>query len=159
FQPAEPQSIEQTGISPVVIETLICKYLLQIGSTSGREIAQRLCLPFGILEDVLLALRARQVLGYQGQAAPEHQCYCVTEQGVARARSAMQACSYVGPVPVLLEEYTMSVEAQTIRAEPARREQLTAAFRGISIEPELLDSLGPAVNSGAGLFLYGSPGN
>jgi predicted ATPase with chaperone activity len=159
FQPPEPQSLEQTGVSPVVIETLICKYLLQIGSTSGRDIAQKLCLPFGILEDVLLALRSRQVLVHQGQAALNDYCYALTEQGVSRARSAMQACSYVGPVPVPLDEYTMSVEAQTIRAEPARREQLAAAFRGISIEPELLDLLGPAVNSGAGLFLYGPPGN
>lgn len=159
FQPAEPQSLEQTGISVVVIETLILKYLLQVGSTSGRDIAQNLCLPFGILEDVLLALRSRQVLVHQGQAAVGDYCYALTEQGVARARSAMQACSYVGPVPVPLDEYVMSVEAQTIRAEPARREQLLAAFRGISIESELLDQLGPAVNSGAGMFLYGAPGN
>lgn len=159
FQPAEPQSLEQTGISPIVIETLICKYVLQIGSTSGRDIAQRLCLPFGIIEDVLLALRSRQVLVHQGQASFNDYCYALTEQGVARARAAMQACSYVGPVPVPLDEYIMSVDAQTIRAEPARREQLTAAFRGISIESELLDLLGPAVNSGAGMFLYGAPGN
>ena len=159
FQPAEPQSLDETGISPVVIETLICKYLLQIGSTSGRDIAQRLCLPFGILEDVLLALRSRQVLVHQGQAALNDYCYALTEQGVSRARAAMQACAYVGPVPVPLDDYVMSVEAQTIRAEAARREQLTAAFRGISIEPDLLDSLGPAVNSGAGMFLYGAPGN
>jgi predicted ATPase with chaperone activity len=159
FQPAEPQSLDETGISPVVIETLICKYLLQIGSTSGRDIAQRLCLPFGILEDVLLALRSRQVLVHQGQAALNDYCYALTEQGVSRARAAMQACSYVGPVPVPLDDYVMSVEAQTIRAEAARREQLTAAFRGISIESDLLDSLGPAVNSGAGMFLYGPPGN
>jgi predicted ATPase with chaperone activity len=159
FQPAEPQSLEQTGISPVLIETLVCKYLLQVGSTSGRDIAQHLCLPFGILEDMLLALRSRQVLVHQGQAALNDYCYALTEQGMARARAAMQACAYVGAVPVPLEEYTMSVEAQTIRAEPARREQLIAAFRGISIETELLDLLGPAVNSGAGLFLYGAPGN
>ena len=159
FQPAEPQSIEQTGVSSVVIETLICKYLLQIGSTSGRDIAQRLCLPFGILEDLLLALRSRQVLVHQGQAALNDYCYALTEQGIGRARAAVQACAYVGPVPVPLDEYTMSVDAQTIRAEPARREQLIAAFRGISIEPELLDLLGPAVNSGAGMFLYGAPGN
>jgi predicted ATPase with chaperone activity len=159
FRPAEPQSLDQLGISPVVIETLIGKYLLQIGSTSGRDIAQRLCLPFGILEDVLLALRSRQVLVHQGQAAIGDYCYALTEQGMARARAAMQACSYVGPVPVPLDDYVMSVEAQTIRAEAARREQLVAAFRGISIEPELLDLLGPAVNSGAGLFLYGAPGN
>jgi hypothetical protein len=159
FHPAEPQSLDQIGISPIVIETLICKYLLQIGSTSGRDIAQRLCLPFGILEDVLLSLRSRQVLVHQGQAALNDYCYALTEQGMSRARSAMQACSYVGPVPVPLDDYLTSVEAQTIRAEAARREQLNAAFRGISIEPELLDLLGPAVNSAAGLFLYGAPGN
>jgi predicted ATPase with chaperone activity len=159
FRPAEPQSLEQLGMSPVVIETLLCKYLLQVGSTSGRDIAQKLCLPFGILEDVLLALRSRQVLVHQGQAAINDYCYALTEQGLARARSAMQACSYVGPVPVPLEDYVMSVEAQTIRAEAARREQLMAAFRGVSVEPEMLDLLGPAVNSGAGLFLYGAPGN
>ena len=49
FHPAEPQSLDQIGVSPIVVETLICKYLLQIGSTSGRDIAQKLCLPFGIL--------------------------------------------------------------------------------------------------------------
>jgi predicted ATPase with chaperone activity len=159
FRPAEPQSLDDTGVSPIVIETLICKYLMQVGSTSGRDIAQRLCLPFGILEDVLLALRARQVLVHQGQAALNDYCYALTEQGMSRARAAMEACAYVGPVPVPLDDYVMSVEAQTIRAEAARREQLAAAFQGISIEPELLDLLGPAINSGAGMFLYGAPGN
>jgi len=33
------------------------------------------------------------------------------------------------------------------------------AFHDVSVTPALLDLLGPAVNSGAGLFLYGSPGN
>jgi hypothetical protein len=159
FHPAEPQSLDQVGISPILIETLICKYLLQIGSTSGRDIAQKLCLPFGILEDVLLALRSRQVLVHQGQATLNDYCYALTEQGMSRARAAMQACAYVGPVPVPLDDYVMSVEAQTIRAEAPKREQLAAAVRGISVESDLLDLLGPAVNSGAGLFLYGAPGN
>jgi hypothetical protein len=159
FHPAEPQSLDETGVSPIIIESLVCKYLLQVGSTSGRDIAQRLCLPFGILEDVLLALRSRQVLVHQGQAALNDYCYALTEQGAARARAAMQACAYVGAVPVPLDDYVTSVEAQAIRAEAARRDQLAAAFRGISVEPEMLDLLGPAVNSGAGLFLYGAPGN
>ena len=159
FHPAEPQSLDETGVSPIIIESLVCKYLLQVGSTSGRDIAQRLCLPFGILEDVLLALRSRQVLVHQGQAALNDYCYALTEQGAARARTAMQACAYVGAVPVPLDDYVTSVEAQTIRAEAARRDQLATAFRGISVEPEMLDLLGPAVNSGAGLFLYGAPGN
>jgi predicted ATPase with chaperone activity len=159
FFPPEPESLADTGISAVVIESLILKYLLQIGSTTGREIARQTCLPFGILEDLLLGLRSRQVLVHQGQAPLNDYYYALTEQGSARARAAMDACSYVGSVPVLLNDYLVAVEAQSIRAEAIRKDQLAAAFRGISIEPALLDLLGPAVNSGAGLFLYGAPGN
>jgi predicted ATPase with chaperone activity len=53
----------------------------------------------------------------------------------------------------------MSVEAQTIRDERPRRAQLMRAFGDISIDEGLFECLGPAVNSGAGLFLYGEPGN
>jgi predicted ATPase with chaperone activity len=71
----------------------------------------------------------------------------------------MQACAYVGPAPVVLSDYIVSVDAQTIRAEAPKREQLEQAFHDISIDSELFDHLGPAINSGAGLFLYGAPGN
>ena len=70
----------------------------------------------------------------------------------------MQACAYVGPVPVPLDDYMMSVEAQTIRAEAARREQLTPRSPASASSPSCSTLLGPAVNSGAGLFLYGAAG-
>lgn len=159
FHPAEPQSLDELGVSPVLIEGLICKYLLQIGSTTGRDVAKKLCLPFGILEDVLLALRSRHVVVHQRQAQLNDYYYALTDEGATRARAAMESCGYVGSVPVPLEDYIVSVEAQTIRAEAARKDQLVEAFRGISVETELFDQLGPAVNSGAGLFLYGAPGN
>jgi predicted ATPase with chaperone activity len=60
---------------------------------------------------------------------------------------------------VPLGDYVLSVEAQTIRAEAPKREQLAKAFSDISVDPALFEALGPAVNSGAGLFLYGAPGN
>ncbi len=159
FHPAEPQTLNETGLSPVMIESLVGKYLLQSGAMSGRRIAARLCLPFGVLETVLTALRARQVLVHRGTAQLNDYVYALTDEGTVQARAAMQACSYVGPAPVPLEDYVTSVEAQTIRAEAAQRQQLEEAFCGISVEPELMDLLGPAVNSGAGLFLYGAPGN
>ena len=159
YHPPEPHSLEETGVSPVVIETLALKLLLQVGSCSGREVAKRICLPFAILEDLLLALRSRQMLQHKNAAQLGDYYYSLTEQGAERARSAMQSCSYVGPVPVPLDDYIMSVEAQTIRAESAKRDQLETAFSDISVEQEMLDLLGPAINSGAGLFLYGAPGN
>ena len=53
----------------------------------------------------------------------------------------------------------VSVEAQAIGYENIRSERLQQAFEGISIDQSLYDMLGPAVNSNAGMFLYGAPGN
>ena len=68
-------------------------------------------------------------------------------------------CAYRGPAPVPLTDYITSVDAQTITAEAPKRQELERAFRDISIDPALFGRLGPAVNSGTGLFLYGAPGN
>src|SRR4029077_20340739 len=65
----------------------------------------------------------------------------------------------VGPAPVPLSDYVTSVDAQTITAEASRKEQLEKAFQDILVSPSLINRLGPAVNSGTGLFLYGAPGN
>jgi predicted ATPase with chaperone activity len=159
YHPAEPQTLEETGLSPVVIETLMIKYLLQVGSAAGREIAAKICLPFRILEDVLLALRSRQFVQHKGQAALSDYYYALTDLGADRARAAAKGNAYVGPAPVPLDDYITSVEAQTIRAEVVRRRDLEAAFADVQIDAATMDLLGPAVNSGAGLFLYGAPGN
>jgi hypothetical protein len=60
---------------------------------------------------------------------------------------------------VPLSHYVNSVHAQAITWAAPKYDQLTEAFRGISVEPKLFAKLGPAVNSGAGMFLYGAPGN
>lgn len=159
FLPPEPQSLEETSLSPVLIESLILKYLLQVGSASGREIAGRLCLPYRILEDLLLALRNRQLLVHKGHSQLSDYFYALTDMGAERARLATKACAYVGPAPVPLDDYVNSVEAQTIRGEAVRRRELEEAFADVSVDPDTLELLGPAVNSGAGLFLYGAPGN
>ncbi len=159
YYPVEPRSLNEVGVSAVLIESLACKYLLQVGTASGREVARKLCLPFPLLEEMLTQLRVRQLVVHTGQGQLNDYVYRLTELGTERARAAAAACAYVGPVPVPLVDYILSVEAQSIRSEAVRREDLIGAFRGISAEPAMLDILGPAINSGAGLFLYGPPGN
>src|SRR5262249_27397656 len=44
-------------------------------------------------------------------------------------------------------------------AEAPKRKELEEAFHDISVDPNMFARLGPAVNSGTGLFLYGAPGN
>jgi hypothetical protein len=159
FWPSEPRTVEETGIPVSVIESLLYKRLAVSGLNSGRQLAKHLCLPFHLLSDVLRALRERQIIVHKGSAPFNDYMYALTEQGRERARIAMKACAYMGPAPVPLQDYVLSVEAQSIRAESPRREQLVAAFDDISVNEDLFDLLGPAINSGAGLFLYGNPGN
>lgn len=159
FLPAEPNTIEETGLSGTLIEGLICKYVLVVGSASGRQVADQICLPFRILEGIFRSLRQRQILVHSASAHMNDYYYTLTDQGRHWAQSLMESCSYVGPAPVPLVDYVVSVDAQTIRAEAPKQQHLMKAFADISVEPELFDLLGPAINSGAGLFLYGAPGN
>lgn len=159
FRPSEPRALNETGLSTPLIESLLLKYLLVSGTSSGRNMATQICLPFGLLEDVVASLRTRQLIVHASSAPFNDYYYTLTEQGQQRARVDNEASSYVGPAPVPLMDYVISVEAQSISAESPRRERLQQAFEGITVNEELFDILGPAINSGAGMFLYGAPGN
>jgi predicted ATPase with chaperone activity len=159
FRPAEPASIQETGLPIALIESLLLKRLLVGGASAGRKLAESICLPFRILEEVFQSLRSRQIIVHHGAAPLNDYIYALTDQGRMDAQMAMVSCGYVGPAPVPLVEYVLATEAQTIRAESPKKEQLRRAFADISIDEALFDSLGPAINSGAGLFLYGEPGN
>jgi predicted ATPase with chaperone activity len=159
YIPAEPSSIADLGLPVSLIESLVCKRLLVCGMTTGRKLAEQLCVPFRVLESVYQTLRSRQVIVHTNSAPFNDYTYTLTEHGRERAAAAMKACAYSGPAPVPLMDYVLSVEAQSIRAEAPKQDQLKEAFRDITINEHLFDSLGPAINSGAGLFLYGEPGN
>lgn len=159
FKPAETENLADTGLSESLIESLISKGLLIAGTSSGRALADQLGLPLGVVEPQLLKLRNRQFATHTGSAPLNDYYYALTDQGRQRAQTYLDACAYVGAAPVPLADYVVSVEAQSIRGEAPRQAQLEEAFRDITIEPTLFDELGPAVNSGAGMFLYGAPGN
>jgi predicted ATPase with chaperone activity len=159
YLPVPPRTLDETGLTESLIDSLICKELAGSGNFSGRSLADAVALPFAVLEDRFQRLRTRQLLTHRGAAPLNDYVYSLTEQGREYAFRLTETCAYRGPAPVPLADYVNSVDAQTITAEPVKRKQLEHAFRDISVNPVLFDQLGPAVNSGAGLFLYGPPGN
>ena len=94
YRPAEPTNISETGLPSSLIESLICKRLALIGMTSGRELAEDICLPFNMLESVFGTLRSRQIIVHKGSAPLNDYLYSLTEQGQDRARAASRACAY-----------------------------------------------------------------
>jgi predicted ATPase with chaperone activity len=159
FWPSEPRNLHETGLPAPFVESLLLKLMLAHGKTSGRQLAQRTALPFNVLEPVLAKLRTQQHVAHAGAAPLNDYYYTLSDVGKNEAQTAYEMCRYLGPAPVPLMDYIISVEAQAISDEAVRRDQLEAAFQGISVEPELLNLLGPAVNSASGMFLYGAPGN
>ena len=159
YWPPEPASLEDAGLSETLVESLICQVLLAVGTTSGRKIAERLGLPFGILDQQLGALRTRQIVAHARSAPLNDFYYSLTENGQNRAIAHRKSFTYVGPAPVPLADYVVSVEAQASQFEPIRRDQLIKALADITFERQWLDFLGPAVNGNGGIFLYGPPGN
>jgi predicted ATPase with chaperone activity len=159
FQPTQPRSLQEAGLSESLVESLLCKRLLAVGRESGRALSEHVCLSFGLLEDLFQRLRSRQLLTHKAAAALNDYVYALTDQGRDFAQHMLETCAYMGAAPVPLRDYVNAVEAQTILAETPRRAQLEAAFQDIHVTAELFTRLGPAISSGTGLFLYGAPGN
>jgi predicted ATPase with chaperone activity len=159
FQPQEPATTKETGLSEALIEDLILKFLSGVGSESGRAISDSVSLPFALLEDRFAAMRQRQEIAPSGAAMLGDHVYRLTDAGRDRALRALRECAYVGPAPVPLDDYISSVHAQAISTERPRKPQLEKAFSDIHVEPQMLNQLGPAINAGKGMFIYGPPGN
>lgn len=159
FWPTEPQSIEETGLSESFVEGLVLKTIRQGGTLSGRNTSELVGLPFRVIEPMLDVLRTRKMIAHVRPAPFNDYYYSLTELGQGRALQCFKQSSYVGPAPVPLNDYVLSVEAQAAGLDPVTVDELRNALSGISYQPELLDEIGPAVNSNTGMFLFGEPGN
>ncbi len=152
-------SFEETGLSHAMIESLVLKFLVNAGTATGRRIAAELGLPFGPFPDFLRNLKNQQIVAYANSAAANDYVYSLTDSGRMRAKLYFEECAYVGTAPVPFDDYLGSVTAQTITTEHPQEADLRRAFSDLLISDEIFAMLGPAINSGRGMFLYGYPGN
>ncbi|NLX56412.1 MAG: AAA family ATPase [Planctomycetaceae bacterium] len=159
FVPREPQTLSEVGLSESEVEALILKLLLSRGDLVGRDIADHIRLPFVLVDELLRKFKQDQLVVYRGSAAMNDYLYQLTDLGRERARRYAEHCSYFGAAPVTLASYVDSVHAQSLEKQHPTADDLRGAFSDLLINPAMLARLGPAVNSGRGLFLFGAPGN
>lgn len=159
FNPLVPENLSQTGLNEKLIEDLIFKLLLSRGVMTGRQIADEICLHFKIIEAILSDLKKQLLLTYRSNSGINDFAYILTEQGRDKALVALESSAYSGSAPVPFSEYLKSVERQSIQKENPGFEELKDAFHDLILEKYVFYTLGPAINSGRGVFLYGAPGN
>jgi len=156
----EPRTLPETGIGGDQIEQLLVKTLYS-GEATGLEIADKMCLPFTLLEPLIERLRNERLIevkGSGGSGASTYR-YALTDSGRDRARQYMEVSHYVGAAPVSLARYVAYMTALQAARGFMDKERLRNGFSHLIISDEVLEMVGPAVNAGKAVFLYGPPGN
>jgi hypothetical protein len=158
--PPPPATIADSGLNPEVLAQLLLKTLIG-GEASGSGLADKMKVPYSLLDALVQHARIEklvEVRGMSGVGSAGYR-YTLTDLGRERAQQYMDVCRYVGPTPVPLSQYTAYVRACMAAKGPVDSDTLMSGFDQLVVSRGMLDQLGPAVNSGKALFLYGKPGN
>jgi hypothetical protein len=158
--PPLPRTLDGTGLSADLIEQLLIK-TLYVGEATGRAIADRLRLPYNLLEPLIEHIRAErqlEVKGATGSGSASYR-YALSDLGRDRARQYLDVCQYIGPAPVPLDAYIAEMRALAGARGYIEQDQLRDGFAHLVVSEGVLEQLGPAINAGKAVFLYGPPGN
>jgi hypothetical protein len=161
--PPAPVHVEDTGIPADRLTQLMLK-TLYTGEATGTALSERMCLPFSVLAPLLEGARVQlliEVLGTTSaiSSGAAGYRYALTDLGRDRARQYLDANQYVGPAPVPLETYVAEILSVRASRGYIDRDRLRGGFSHLIVSDEVLEQVGPAVNAGKGVFLYGPPGN
>lgn len=157
----QPNSVEETGISFGQLLDLAIKTIYYTGRPSAREVSEAMALPFNVVDSLLSFLKREQfleVVGSSGLGEQQYQ-YALSEKGTERATEALERNAYVGPTPVPFEDYVQVVKQQSVRRIRVNADVVDEALSDLVLNPITRNLVGPAVNSGRSMLLYGDPGN
>jgi predicted ATPase with chaperone activity len=154
-----PTNLSDTGLSETFVADLVAKHILDRGTLALAELSSILALAGSIIEGVLNFMRTEAFVEVRpGKASAMGLAYTLTDRGRVTALDAMMRSGYLGPAPVPLRHYALIARAQSVHNRSVTQESMHAAFKDIALDAQLLDSLGPAMNSGRAIFLYGPAG-
>ncbi len=163
FSPPPINSVEDTGLSALWLQDLTLKILYSQGFLSGFKIAESIALPFaGVTDSILESLKREKLIevkSSQGGLGEGSYTYGITQAGVARAREALERSQYSGPAPVPFEVYNEAIRRQRAGRLTVTTRTMRQILSQLIISEKTFQKLGPALNSGSSIFLYGPPGN
>ena len=163
FSPPPINSVEDTGLSHLWLQDLALKILYSQGYMSGFKIAELMALPFaGVTDGILEALKREKMLevkSSQGGLGEGAYTYGITGGGVVRAREALERSQYAGPAPVPFEVYNEAIRRQKTGRLSVTSRMMRQILSQMVMSESTFQRLGPALNSGTSIFMYGPPGN
>lgn len=160
--PVEPADIAATGMDETELVGMLMKVIYSGRLESVRQFVEAIRLPYHIVLDLVKAAVDRQLLqalGTRDSNSLADLCYSLTEQGRQWTLDALEQVRYAGPAPVTLEQFNERVCLQKITNEVISLGDIEKALEDLTFDRSILEQVGPALNSGRAILLYGPPGN
>ena len=172
--PPAPSNVADTGLSETDLLNLMLKLIHTQALDRSPALADAMCLPQAVVQELIRMAVARSLLApatqdmmpsiraASGRGDPGSSAdirYALSERGRNWALEALALSQYVGPAPVALETYKERVRQQRITSEAVTRDTIQKAFSDLVIPDAFVAQIGPAVNSGRAILMYGPPGN
>ena len=162
YVPPAINKIEDTGLSQLWLQDLALKVLYFRGFLTGFKVSEAMALPYAGITDVILeALKREKFVEVKAQVGIGEGAYqyAITDAGIARAREALERSQYAGPAPVPVDVYNEAIDKQSRSRPTVNPRGMKRALEDLILSETTFNQIGPAVNSGASIFLYGPPGN
>lgn len=156
-----PMTAEDLAVSPRLISDIIFRLLFNEGDASIARLVEALGVHARVLDQILSRMKQEHLVEVTkaGSLGSLSFTYALTEAGSERARDAFERSQYVGRVPVTIDHYTQVLLVQVKNRVHVSPQQVKAALGHLILPETFHRKIGPAVNSGTSLFLYGPPGN
>jgi MoxR-like ATPase len=163
FFPPPITKLEDTGLSLLWLQDLALKIFYFQGYLTGFKAAEEIALPFaGIVDQILETLKREKLIEVKSSQAGLGEgsyMYAITGAGIVRAREALDRSQYAGPAPVPIEIYNESIRRQSRGRVAITSRTMRQILSHLVMSEDTFQRLGPALNSGTSIFLYGPPGN
>jgi len=161
--PQAPLKTAGTGIDPALLLELAMKGMYTENFELASQIAEALKLSTNIANTLLNEAKERKFVealaSASGGGSMAELRLSLTRAGREFAADAMKRGQYFGPAPVSLKDFQDRIVRQRVTNELVTRERLVEGFAGLVMTERFLSRLGPAINSGNAILIYGPAGN
>lgn len=156
-----PEAATELDIPVSIVIDIIVRVMFNEGQVSVKRFADIIKLEPQTLDTILEKLQYDKLVevASAGKMGRFSYVYALSDEGTKRAREAMERSQYIGPAPVPIEKYSQAIMIQTSRKFRMSVDQVKGALSHLILPETFHRRIGPAVNSGSSLFLYGPPGN
>jgi hypothetical protein len=152
---------DELGAPVGLLHDLIFRLLFNEGEASIARCSEVLGIHVRVLDDILSRMKQEHLVEITkaGAIGSISFTYALTDAGAKRARDAFERSQYVGRMPVSLAAYSKAILLQAGKSSKITPSQVQRALDGLILPENFHRRIGPAVNAGTSLFLYGPPGN